>query len=612
MPNQIPPGTWPEHVRFDVQTEGPDSVRAFVEATGLTLADRGDVSLRARGRFGPEGAFADLLVGSGLDAPRDSLVDPRSQMRDRLDRAFGTTSNTGPGAANGEASLPEDVLMRGTGFAPVRLRLMPFAVSVDSGDVGLDLQIHDVPVPTTRSGRYLLANGSLAARGRAASPRARFRGSFVFQDWKELQDYRAELEADVGPDSGVVASARLLDRDREIITARADLPADVSLRPLSFRPRPDTEASARLDAPSVDLSRFAALLPPKYSIAGKLEAHVEADGPADDPRLSGSVRARDLQANLADGSRVIAGAKIDLGGTATRPGVHGRVDVENGVLVVPEQSREILPVQGDALLWTSATRQADESGTMGPPDLRQKPKKIEPDLNVKISIPGGFWIRGEGLDVELGGELVVQTEQLLIISGDLKALRGEYRLLGRVFEVEQGTVQFYGEDELNPVLDLSLTTRVEGILFRVSLYGTVREPELVLSSEPPMADGDILSYLVLGRSMEDLDQNQVGLLKTRATDIAAVFGTSQIQSELEKRLGFDLVSIRQSSGPDQGSALVLGKYLSPRILLKYEQGLDTGSSFFFNLEYLLTRSLRLETLAGEQQSGVEVNWTRDY
>jgi autotransporter translocation and assembly factor TamB len=408
-----------------------------------------------------------------------------------------------------------------------------------------------------------------------------------------------------------VARARLLDRDVDVLTADAVVPADLTLYPFSFKPHPDEDAHARVDAPSLDLSRFAALLPPRYSMEGTLTVLAEASGAADDPAISGHIRGREIEAQLADGSRAIGRADLDLSGTALRPAVTGRIDIENGVLVIPDQSREILPAQGSALLWAEQEI-TGVGGMMGPPDLRRPPPSIEPNLDVRVVIPGGLWIRGEGLDVELGGELFVRTEQILLISGDLKALRGEYRLLGRVFEVEQGTVQFYGEDELNPALDLSLTTRVEGILFRVSLFGTVQEPELVLSSEPSLAEGDILSYLVLGRSVDDLDQNQVGLLKSRATDIAAVFGTTQLEGELERRLGFDMVSIREGSGREQGSALVLGKYLSPRILLKYEQELGTESNFLFNLEYLLTKAVRLETLAGEEQSGIEVTWQRDY
>jgi autotransporter translocation and assembly factor TamB len=57
----------------------------------------------------------------------------------------------------------------------------------------------------------------------------------------------------------------------------------------------------------------------------------------------------------------------------------------------------------------------------------------------------------------------------------------------------------------------------------------------------------------------------------------------------------------------------VGKYLSSRALLKYEQSLAERSSFLLNLEYFLSRHLKLETLLGQQTpSGVEFTWTDDY
>ena len=59
--------------------------------------------------------------------------------------------------------------------------------------------------------------------------------------------------------------------------------------------------------------------------------------------------------------------------------------------------------------------------------------------------------------------------------------------------------------------------------------------------------------------------------------------------------------------------MVIGKYISPRVLLKYEQVLEDRTRFFVNLEYFLTRHFKVETLIGHQsQSAVELNWTKDY
>ena len=243
-------------------------------------------------------------------------------------------------AGDSTLALPDDILARGTAFAPLRVRVSPFQAVMDSGDLRVDLQIEEVPIPTTRADRFLLADGVLTARGTAGSPRGEFRGEIAFRDWEEMEDYHAELFSSFGPDSGLVAQARVLDRDEQVLTADAVVPADLTVYPFAFTPRAGEDASARLDAPSLDLSRFTALLPPRYSMAGDLSIEAQASGAASDPAMTGSIKGRDMEVELADGSRAIGRTDLELSGSALRPRVTGRIDLENGILGIPEQSGE--------------------------------------------------------------------------------------------------------------------------------------------------------------------------------------------------------------------------------------------------------------------------------
>jgi autotransporter translocation and assembly factor TamB len=92
-----------------------------------------------------------------------------------------------------------------------------------------------------------------------------------------------------------------------------------------------------------------------------------------------------------------------------------------------------------------------------------------------------------------------------------------------------------------------------------------------------------------------------------------MFGTARLEAKLSQQLGVDMFSIRKGQGQAAGSSLVIGKYLSRRALLKYEQALAELSAFFINLEYFLSRSIKLETMISRQyQSGIELNWSREY
>ncbi|NNF06161.1 MAG: hypothetical protein HKN21_05320, partial [Candidatus Eisenbacteria bacterium] len=123
----------------------------------------------------------------------------------------------------------------------------------------------------------------------------------------------------------------------------------------------------------------------------------------------------------------------------------------------------------------------------------------------------------------------------------------------------------------------------------------------------------IMSLLLFGRSLDELDSDQVTLLQNRTREMAAALAASKLEAGLSRQLGVDMVTIRQGQGPSDQSSVVVGKYLSRRALLKYEQVIESGMGFMINLEYTLLRQLKLETLVGsENQSAVELNWSTEY
>ena len=64
---------------------------------------------------------------------------------------------------------------------------------------------------------------------------------------------------------------------------------------------------------------------------------------------------------------------------------------------------------------------------------------------------------------------------------------------------------------------------------------------------------------------------------------------------------------------DDRASLVVGKYLSPRVLLKYVLDLEAGQGYSINVEYWLRGGLRLMTTTSRySQSGLELNWSHDY
>ena len=68
-----------------------------------------------------------------------------------------------------------------------------------------------------------------------------------------------------------------------------------------------------------------------------------------------------------------------------------------------------------------------------------------------------------------------------------------------------------------------------------------------------------------------------------------------------------------SPGSDEGSALVVGKYITPDLLVSYEQALKEKSTSYVVMEYMLTRYIMLETLYSNQsKTGIGLSIEKNY
>jgi translocation and assembly module TamB len=293
---------------------------------------------------------------------------------------------------------------------------------------------------------------------------------------------------------------------------------------------------------------------------------------------------------------------VDLAGTGQAPTLRGDIQIENGVIFLPEPAQNLHAAGGDALLWKQVPQGTATHAPAGvamsaepypaqsvsqPPATRAGETAAPAlDLEIELSIPGGLWLRGQGLNVELSGDLMLrQRAGRPAVSGDLKAAGGTFRFLGRTFTVERGLVSFSGQERIDPELDLRLLCKLEEMRFWVEFGGTLQKPQLALTSDPEMPEGDIMSVLLFGRPLNELNSDQVQLVRQRATDLVTLYGTAQLEAQLAQQLGMDIVAIRRSQGQADRSSLVIGKYISRRALLKYEQVLGDLSAFFINLEY---------------------------
>lgn len=382
----------------------------------------------------------------------------------------------------------------------------------------------------------------------------------------------------------------------------------------------------RLLAPDTDLARLDRWFPSGMVLTGRLGLDLRAEGPFENPRLEGTVHAKDLQAALP--GRVRMGARIDLGlqGDRRHPRIEGTIVLHDSQIRIPPRSVNRLPTHGSSLLWETAAcdsllahflRLTPAPVELAPSSAEEAPPAIPLpsglDLDVRVDAPRNLWIRGRGLDVRLTGNLVLsQVDGRLNADGALETTQGTFSFMNKTFRLRRGEVRFYG-DPLVPWLDIELGATVGDAEIVVHITGTTGEPELDFQSIPAMDDADIFSYLLFGGPTTRLDQAGSDLVQQQAVNAVEAFAIPQLEGGVASELGISMIQLKQSEEKDQDLSLVVGKYITPQVLLKYEQSLSERQTYTVRLEYWITRHLSLQSFYSEQRSsGVEARIRKDY
>ncbi len=611
----VPDGLWPGGltITLDALADGLLALRASL--TGLAI-----------GRATPLALSADLRNERGAFTAALTVSD----------------ESTSTELAGLDASIPASF----TRF-PAAFRAVPESLSIAA-------RWSDFPLPITgdperlRAG-YLsgastgvipTATGTLQTMDLGDTPELRFDTTIRFPERTELAPYT------------FVASARVLGRrGGQTIPLRTSVESkltrgDATVFDLTTRvqhrlvlddargPRPviaDSDSIlVHVVSSGIRLSELDAFLPDAYALDGAFTFDLDVNGTFARPTFDGHFDTKALSVRLPDGTYATVVGSARLTGTGMAPRLVGSLEVSNAVINIPAEQRTLLPKDGTAMLWDEqAFRLAFHKGpvatagfgNVGPeprrlPSPTRSPLELLPKdtvVDVGVRFPGRFWLRGRGLDVELAGALQLALQEgVPTVVGELGPTGGVLVVLGRTFQVQEGRVVFYGQDEFDPTLDLSMTSTLDDVVVTVHMGGTVLEPSLELSSVPEMEEGDIMSLLLFGKRIDDLDTGQTALLESRALDLAQTFAAAQVERAITRELGVDLVRVRQSE--DSGSAsLVIGKYLSPKALLKYEQEILEGQGASLTLEYQLARRLKLATFLSRYfTSGAEVQWSVDY
>lgn len=254
-------------------------------------------------------------------------------------------------------------------------------------------------------------------------------------------------------------------------------------------------------------------------------------------------------------------------------------------------------------------RTLDKAGlstTAEPSDPNAAPAVVIP-MDVTIRAPSRIFVRGRGLDAELGGQIRLQgTSANIIPIGRFDLVRGRLLLLGQRFDFDEGYISLEGA--LVPVIRLVVETQQGEVLTYIIVDGEASSPEVSFSSSPELPEDEVLAQLLFGRDMSRLSAFQA-LQLANAVAVLAGRGGEGIVSKL--RQGFDLDDLDVTTD-DQGNAAVrAGKYISDNVYTDVTVGAAGKTELNLNIDISPSVTAR-GGVDAEGQSSVGIFFERDY
>lgn len=228
-------------------------------------------------------------------------------------------------------------------------------------------------------------------------------------------------------------------------------------------------------------------------------------------------------------------------------------------------------------------------------------------LNLSISAPNQVFIRGRGLDAELGGSLVLRgTTANIVPSGAFNLIRGRLDILGKRLVLTEAQIQMQGA--LVPFVHVLASVESDGITSSVQIEGDATNPAVTFVSSPDLPQEEVLAHLLFNKGLSNISAFQAAQLASAVATLAGG-GGGGILGALRSKTGLDNLDV-QSDGTGNTS-VTAGKYINEKTYS--EVTVDQGGKSSISLNYDVTRTITLKGhVDADGKTGVGIYLKRDY
>ena len=343
--------------------------------------------------------------------------------------------------------------------------------------------------------------------------------------------------------------------------------------------------------------RLAQSFDPNINASGHVDFSVGATGTIDQPNLTGQVHFADVAISLGDLpnglsqmngtlvfdqnrltveqlTAVTGGGRLQLGGSITyQNGLYGdltatgkdiRIRYPQGVSSMADAKLRLQGTETNLLLSGNVlvTRFSispnldlaalkSSSNTVAPlPDPNAPSNHVRLDVHItsapELNFQNSFAKLAGDVDLRVRG--TVASPSLL---GHISITDGSATFAGTNYQLQRGEIYFSNPIQIDPIIDLDATARVEDYDIDIGVHGPLSKLNLTYRSEPPLPESDIFALLALGRTQEEQqiynqEQQAAGVNSTADALLGGALNAT-VSNRVSKLFGVGSVKIDPNS-----------------------------------------------------------------
>ncbi len=307
------------------------------------------------------------------------------------------------------------------------------------------------------------------------------------------------------------------------------------------------------------------------------------------------VNAKSVRVRYPAGLRSVLNCDLELNGNTAASNLTGRVVV-------------------DRLSFTQDFDLANFMGKFSSETGASTASALERNMKLNVSIQSAQSLNLVNSQVTLQGAAnlnLIGSMADPVVTGRVTLTGGDVFFLGKRYELKENqnsTIEFSNPVQIEPVVNLYVTTTVNQYNITLNFVGPVDRLRTTYTSDPPLAPSDIINLLATGQTAEEAATMNTPA-SVGAESVVAQGVASQVSGKIQNLTGLSQLTINPMAGNNQanpGAQVAIQQRITGNILLTFSTEVTSTQATTVQLQYRTSRQTSVSILR-DQNGGYAID-----